>query len=237
MKKATMMLVAMLMLGLQVFAQRTITGVVTSKEDSSPIPGVSVVVKGTTQGVVTDFDGKYSISVPAGEVSLVFSFVGMQTKEVVTANSSTIDVVMSSEDVGLDEVVVTALGIQREKRSVTYQTERVSGEELLAGQSTRAATGLVGKVAGLQINVQDNGVNPSSQILLRGLRSISASNEALIVIDGSIATTGAFNQLNANDIESISVLKGASAAALYGSTASNGAILVQTKSGRTRLKL
>jgi len=227
-----MMLVAMLMLGLQVFAQRTITGVVTSKEDSSPIPGVSVVVKGTTQGVVTDFDGKYSISVPAGEVSLVFSFVGMQTKEVVTANSSTIDVVMSSEDVGLDEVVVTALGIQREKRSVTYQTERVSGEELLAGQSTRAATGLVGKVAGLQINVQDNGVNPSSQILLRGLRSISASNEALIVIDGSIATTGAFNQLNANDIESISVLKGASAAALYGSTASNGAILVQTKSGR-----
>jgi len=127
--------------------------------------------------------------------------------------------------------VVTALGIKREKREVTYQTQKVASEELTKIAPTKAATALAGKVAGLQINVQDNGVNPSVQILLRGMRSVSGNNSALIVIDGSISSEGAFSALNPNDIANISVLKGANAAALYGSQASNGALIVTTKSG------
>ena len=132
----------------------------------------------------------------------------------------------------MDEVIVTGFGIKRDKRSVTYQTAKVDNETLMAGQQTRAAAGLAGKIAGVQVNIESNGVNPSSKILLRGMRSISGNNEALIVIDGSIASKGAFDALNANDIESINVLKGASASALYGSDAANGALIVVTKHGK-----
>ncbi len=233
MKKLLLLLVLLAFLGIQsTMAQRTITGTVTSAEDGGSLPGVSVMVKGTTTGVVTNVEGKYSINVPAGEVSLIFQFVGMAKKEVITGKSTVINVALQSDDIGIDEVIVTGFGIKREKRSVTYQTEKVTGEDLLIGQGSRAAVGLIGKVAGLQINVQDNGVNPNTQILLRGLRSISANNEALVVIDGAIASLGAFDDLNANDIESINVLKGASAAALYGSRAGNGAVIVVTKSGK-----
>ncbi|HKK64072.1 MAG TPA: SusC/RagA family TonB-linked outer membrane protein [Bacteroidales bacterium] len=214
-----------------------VTGQVTSAEDGSALPGVSVVVQGTTVGTVTDFDGNYSISVPDGEGSLMFSFVGMETQLVEIEGRTQIDVVLNSSTTQLDEVVVTALGIKRERREVTYQTQKVVDDELTTVQPTRAAAALAGKVAGLQINVQDNGVNPSTQILLRGLRSISGNNSALIVIDGSIASQGAFDDLNPNDIGDISVLKGATAAALYGSNASNGALIITTKSGRAGQKM
>src|SRR5690606_31343148 len=121
---------------------------------------------------------------------------------------------------------------KREKRETSYVTESVDSDKLLTVQPQSAASALAGKVAGLQINVQDNGVKPSTQILLRGLRSITQSNSALIVIDGSISTQGAFDQLNPNDIESINTLKGATAAALYGSRAANGALLITTKTGQ-----
>jgi len=136
----------------------------------------------------------------------------------------------------MDEVVVTALGIKREKREVTYQTQKVSDSELNKMAPTKAGAAMAGKVAGLQINVQDNGVNPSTQIILRGLRSISFDNQALIVIDGSIATSAAFDNLNPNDIANISVLKGATAAALYGSRAGNGVLIVNTKTGEAGKK-
>jgi TonB-linked SusC/RagA family outer membrane protein len=233
MKKVTLLL-AMLLLGLQVlFAQtREITGVVTSGEDGEPIPGVSVIMKGTTLGTVTDLEGRYRLQVPVDAQNLNFSFVGMATQEIAIAGRSSISVVLQPQAIGVDEVVVTALGIRRERREVTYQTQRVGQEELTMVAPTRAASALAGKVAGLQINVQDNGVNPSSQILLRGLRSISGDNSALIVIDGSIASQGAFDALNPSDIADISVLKGATAAALYGSSAGNGALIVTTKGGK-----
>lgn len=214
-----------------------VTGTVTSADDGSALPGVSVVVPGTTIGAVTDFNGQYSIVVPEDGTSLMYSFVGMVTQDVPIEGRTVIDVVLESSTTELDEVVVTALGIKREKREVVYQTQKVVDEDLTAVAPTRAASALAGKVAGLQINVQDNGVNPSTQILLRGLRSVSQSNSALIVIDGSIATQGAFDDLNPNDIANISVLKGATAAALYGSKAGNGALIVTTKAGEAGQKL
>lgn len=214
-----------------------VTGKVTSAEDGSALPGVSVVVQGTTIGAVTNYDGEFSITVPDGEQSLMFSFIGMTTQVLQVSAATVLNVAMEATTTELDEVVVTALGIKRERREVTYQTQKVVDEELTVVQPTRAAAALAGKVAGLQINVQDNGVNPSTQILLRGLRSISGNNSALIVIDGSIACQDAFNDLNPNDIANISVLKGATAAALYGSNASNGALLVTTKTGRAGQKM
>ena len=202
-------------------------------QGEGPIPGVTVMVKGTTVGALTDVNGKYSITVPSDATTLVFSYIGMKSREVEIGGRSVIDGVLESDLIGLNEVVVTALGIKREKREVTYQTQKVGSEELSAAQPTRAAVGLTGKVAGLQINVQDNSVNPTTMINLRGMRSISASNQALIVIDGSISTTAAFDDLNPNDIADVSILKGATAAALYGSRAGNGAVLVTTKRGTT----
>ncbi len=233
MKKIALFLSILLFMGNLVANAQTkvLTGSVTSDEDGAPIPGVSVSVKGTTLGTITNIDGEFELQVPNDAKTLVFSFVGMKNQEVQIGNQTNFDVSMVADVLGIDEVVVTALGISRPKRETTYQTQGLDNEQLSVAQPTNAATALVGKVAGLQINIQDNGVNPSTQILLRGLRSISADNSALIVIDGSQASLGAFNDLNPNDIESINVLKGATAAALYGSYAANGAVLVTTKRG------
>lgn len=242
-----MLLVALLMLGLQVFAQRTITGTVTSAENGEAIPGVSVLIKGTTQGVVTDFNGKYKIDVPAGEVSLVFSFVGMQTKEVVTANSTTIDVVLNPEDVGIDEVVVTAMGISREKKSLGYAVQEVSGDEVSEVKESNFISSLSGKTSGVQIK-QPNTMGGSANIVIRGNSSILGNNQALFVVDGVIIDNNIPNvnedgwggydygntamDINPDNIESISVLKSAAATALYGSRAANGAIVITTKTGK-----
>ncbi|MBI9057071.1 MAG: SusC/RagA family TonB-linked outer membrane protein [Labilibaculum sp.] len=237
MKKMIGLFVLLIFMGTQIVnaQSKQISGTVTSAEDGLGIPGVSVIIKGTTIGASTDIDGNYSLQADASDV-LMYSFVGMITQEVTVGNKSVINVVMETESIGVDEVIVTGFGIKRQKRSVTYQTEKVDSEELMAGQQTAVAAALTGKVAGVQINIQNNGVKSESQILLRGLRSISANNEALIVIDGSIASTGAFDDLNPNDVESVNVLKGASAAALYGSRAANGAIIVVTKKGKKSSK-
>jgi TonB-linked SusC/RagA family outer membrane protein len=210
--------------------EKSITGMV-SDQSGVPIPGVNVVVQGTSTGTQTDFDGKYLIKAKAGE-KLIFSYVGLTNQTITIGASNIIDVVMQEDAAVLDEVVITAFGIKREKREITYQTQKVDEELLNQAQATRASSALAGKVAGLQINVQSNGVNPNTQIILRGLRSIGQSNEALIVIDGAIASIGAFDDLNPNDIESLNVLKGATAAAIYGSDAANGALIVTTKKGK-----
>ena len=153
---------------------KVITGTVTSAtEGEGTIPSVSVFVKGTTVATSTDANGKFSLNVPENATTLVFSFIGMKQQEVEIGGRSVVDCVMESDVVDLNEVVVTALGIKREKREITYQTQKVDNAELAVAQPTRAGSALAGKVAGLQINVQDNGVNPSTQIILRGLRSIS----------------------------------------------------------------
>jgi|WetSurSiteA1Bulk_404760.scaffolds.fasta_scaffold02647_2 TonB-linked SusC/RagA family outer membrane protein len=237
MKRILSLLVCLLLFGFYAaFGQDIqIKGTVTASEDGSPLPGVYILIKGTNNGVATDVNGKYQMTVPSN-VTLVFSSVGYKSQEVTLAGQSVLDVVMEAETVNLDEVVVTALGIKREKREVTYQTQKVSDDEILKTAPTRAATALTGKVAGLQINSQDNGVNPSTQITLRGFRSISGTNDATVVIDGSIASIGALDDLNPNDIADINILKGANAAALYGSKASNGALIVTTKKGATNQK-
>lgn len=231
MKRITSILVCLAFIGLSAFAQDIqITGKVTSADDGSVLPGVSIVIKGTQTGTATEADGSYSVTAPSDAV-LVFTSVGMAVKEVPVNGQTVLDVALDAELTGLDEVIVTAYGISKAKKAVAYQTEVVSGEDINAAQSTSTAEGMVGKIAGLQINIQDNGVKPNTQMLLRGLRSISSGNEALVVIDGAAANTGALNDINPNDIESINVLKGATAAALYGANAGNGAIIVTTKSG------
>jgi TonB-linked SusC/RagA family outer membrane protein len=210
---------------------RTVSGRVTSSDDGAALPGVNVVLKGTTTGTVTDFDGRYSLNVPETGGTLLFTFIGLTTQEIEIGTRSIIDVAMVQDAQQLSEVVVSAFGIPRQKEELTYATEKIDANKLTQGQQTTAAQGLAGKIAGLQINVQNNGVNPSSQILLRGLRSVTSNNSALIVIDGVMSTQSAFDDLNPNDIESIDVLKGANAAALYGSNAGNGVLIVTTKNG------
>jgi len=213
------------------FAQdRTITGTVS--DETGALPGVSVIIKGTTIGTETDFDGNYSINANNGDV-IRYSFVGMTTVNRTISMDNTINVIMVTNDNTLDEVIVTAMGIKRQKKTLAYQAESVDAEELLVVTPTRAAQGLTGKVAGLQINIQDNGVNPSTQIILRGFRSISQNNSALIVIDGSISTQQAFDDLNPLDIANINVLKGATAGVVYGSAGSNGALIITTKRGNS----
>ncbi len=234
MKKIAFFLLIMFFMGtVLVHAQtKTLTGKVTSAGDNQPIPGVSVSVKGTSLGTITNLDGVFELNVPQEAKTLVFSFIGMKNYETEIGTKTNFTVKMETDVFGIDEVVVTAMGINRPKRELSYQAQNVESQELVKAGQTRAASALAGKVAGLQINVQDNGVNPSTQILLRGLRSISGNNSALIVIDGSIASEGAFDALNPNDIAEISVLKGATAAALYGSSAGNGALIVTTKAGK-----
>lgn len=223
----------MLVFVLYAWAQdRTVSGKVSDAKTGDGLPGVNVLLKTTGTGVVTDLDGNYKISVPADGGTLVFTFIGMKTQEVQIGSRSIIEVQMETDVQQLSEVVVTAFGIERAQRELAYSTEKVNSEEIMVAQQPRAASALAGKVAGLQINVQSNGVNPNTQINLRGLRSISTANQALVVIDGTIASVSAFDDLNPNDIASIDVLKGPSAAALYGSLASNGALIVTTKRGK-----
>ncbi|WP_316799536.1 SusC/RagA family TonB-linked outer membrane protein [Pedobacter frigidisoli] len=217
----------------EAYAQtKTITGVVTAKDDGLPIPGVSVKIKGTTRGVVTDVRGAYTISVPATEKDmLVFSFVGFITKEINTT-SKTIDVSLEPNSRTLDEVVVAAGGIKRAARQQGYATTRVDAETLTAGKSPTIAGGLSGKVAGLQINAVGTGVNPSYRLVLRGDRSITGNNQALIVLDGAVVPNELLGNINPDDVEDLTILNGASGAALYGSDASNGVLIINTKRGK-----
>lgn len=220
----------LLFLTISLMAQRTVSGKVTD-DTGEGLPGVNVVIKGTTNGVTTDVDGNYVISVDDDDI-IVFSYVGFESQEIKVGSRTALDVEMSGAT-ELQEVIVTGYGIKLAPNTVTYQTEKIDSEDLLTGQQQVAAAGLAGKIAGMQINVQNNGVKPQTQVLLRGLTSISQSNEAMFIIDGSIGTAGAFNDLNPQDIESINVIKGPNASALYGSRAANGAVVVTTKQGST----
>ena len=210
--------------------ERIITGVVSAKEDGLPIPGVSVKVKGTNNGVTSGANGAYSIKASNAEV-LVFTFVGYKTREL-NVNAKNIDIVLESDVSVLDEVVIAAGGIKRAAREQGYASNRIDGSTLTAGKSPTIAGGLVGKVAGLQINAVGSGVNPSYRLVLRGSRSITGNNQALVVLDGAVVPNALLGNLNPDDIEDITVLNGASGAALYGSDASNGALIITTKKGK-----
>ncbi len=231
----------------QLYAQgRAITGKVTSAGDGMALPGVNVSLKGTTVGTVTDVDGNYTINVPSNDAVLVFSFIGSMNQEVVVGNRNTINISLAEDVKQLNEVVVTALGIEREKRGLGYSVQEVGGEELTQAREANVVNSLSGKVAGVQIINTSGGVGASSRILIRGANSIKGESQPLFVINGipmdnsSNSNNGyggvdwgnAASDINPNDIETISVLKGPNAAALYGARGANGVILITTKSGK-----
>lgn len=230
--------VFLLLFASQVYAQnRTITGTVTAKEDGLSLPGVSVRVQGTTIGTVTGGDGKYSISIPSANNILIFTYIGFVQQQINIINRTTVNVVLVNDAKQLGEVVVTgALGIKRQAKEIGYSTTTVSAKDLTATNVTNVANGLTGKVAGLQINTVNNGIDPSVRITLRGARSINGNNNALIVLDGVPIPNGTLNSINPNDVEDVTVLKGSSASALYGSEASNGALIITTKRGSSSNK-
>ncbi|MCA8831335.1 SusC/RagA family TonB-linked outer membrane protein [Hymenobacter pini] len=213
---------------------RQISGRVTDRATGQGLPGVTVLVKGTTIGVSTNSDGTYTISAPASATTLSFSSIGFVAVERAIGDASTIDIGLANDSKVLGEVVVTgALGIQRQQQQVGYATATLDTKEVTQARVTNVTNGLAGKVSGLQIQTVNNGVNPSPRVTLRGNRSLLGNNEALIVLDGVITTNQVLGSLNPDDVESISVLKGANAAALYGSQASNGALIITTKKGGT----
>lgn len=250
MRKFTILIACLLILGLQAaWAQTEVKGKVTDKEGGS-LPGVSVIVKGTLVGTVTDIDGKYVLSVPSGYNELIFSFVGMITQELKIDGRAIIDIQMEEDVVGLDEVVVTALGISREKRTLGYATQDVGGEQLQQTGNTNFVSALTGRVAGVQVTSASGTMGGSSKILIRGASSITSNNNPLYVVDGVVIDNSDYNSantarggggydygsmaqdLNLEDIENVQVLKGPSATALYGSRAANGVILITTKKGK-----
>lgn len=218
----------------QVYAQnRTVTGTVIAKEDGLPIPGVTVRVKGTTIGTQTSTTGKFSLSVPASATTLEASFLGFTTQSVAIGGGNNMTVTLSSDTKQLNEVVVSAGGLSVQKREQGYASTTVKAKELTQGKATNVGAALSGKVAGLQVNTVGSGVNPTVRLVLRGNRSLLGNNQALIVIDNVIVPSSILGNLNPEDIEDIQVLNGAGAAALYGSDASNGALLVTTKKGKS----
>ncbi len=229
------------------FAQeKTISGNVTD-DRGLPLPGVNIVVKNTAGGTQTDFDGNYSIAANKGAV-LSFSYVGFTTKEVVVGDSDNVNVQLAASASELEEVVVTALGIERSARSLGYAVSTIKSEDLNEVRETNLLGALQGKTSGVVIQNQSGNVGGSTRILIRGISSLTGNQQPLFVVDGvpisnsNIATgsriTGGFDfgnraqDINPDDIESISVLKGASAAALYGSRASAGVIIITTKKGK-----
>lgn len=228
-------------------AQQSVSGTVVSESDGLGLPGVTVSEKGTGNGALTDSDGKYSIKVSSGKATLVFSFIGMKTVEEPVNNRNSVSVKMKSDDIGLDEVVVTALGMSREKKALGYAMTELKGNDIAKINVVNPINGLQGKVAGVQINMGSGGPQSANRILIRGNSSLGTNNQPIFVIDGVIidntvtdnAEWGStldfgndIKNLNSDDFETVSVLKGAAATALYGSRAANGVILISTKKGK-----
>lgn len=224
----------------------TVKGTVTSKSDGQALPGVNVLIKGTANGTTTDANGKFSIEATPG-ATLTFSYIGFAPQEVSVGTQTELNVVLVEDATQLGEVVVTALGIEREKKAITYAAQKISTDEFAEARSLNVANSLSGKVAGLSFSTTGNGVGSSSRITLRGNRSLTGNNQPLFIIDGvpmdnnvastpatDIGGTTSFNgisSINPDDIASMSVLKGPPAAAIYGSRASNGVIIITTKKG------
>jgi len=233
-------------LGIFQSQSQTITGVVISESDQFELPGVSIIVKGTNIGTASDVNGKYSLHVPSSNDTLVFSFIGYKPQYIAINNRNTINVSLSEESTELDEVVVTALGIKRNKKTLGYSFEEIDGASIQKAKEISLVNSLAGRVAGLSVSATNGGAASSSRIILRGNNSFN-NNQALVVIDGVPIDNSTesnsedewggkdygngISDINPDDVESISVLKGASASALYGSRASNGVILITTKKG------
>ncbi|BEH00367.1 SusC/RagA family TonB-linked outer membrane protein [Bacteroides sedimenti] len=253
MKRKLVLLLACLFMGVGLATAQNlkVTGVVLSEEDGLPVVGASILVKGTNVGTISDLDGNFVLpNVPASAKSLVVTFIGMKAAEV--AVKPTMKIVLASDAQVVDEVVVTALGISRQKKALGYAVSDISGDEMLKarGGVSNPVNSLQGKIAGLQIQGGSGSMGGSSKIIIRGVKSISGNNQPLFVIDGVPIEGTDYNSaetqrgaggydygnlvqdLNPDDIENISVLKGPNASALYGSRATNGVVMITTKKGK-----
>ena len=229
---------------------RTISGAVTDKATGQGLPGVTVIVKGQpTIGASTNADGAYTLSVPSTAKTLIYSFIGYTTQEMPITGSGRIAVALAPDTKQLNEVVVTALGVERTRNSLAYSATQVEGQDITVARNPNAINGLEGKIAGLAIT-QSNALGGSSNVVIRGTKSIGGNNQALFVVDGvpisNLNVSGAAqaagglgydygnaaSDINPDDIASTTVLKGAAATALYGQRAANGVILITTKRGR-----
>lgn len=242
-----LLLSAFVCLGLSnALAQTKVAGLVTSSEDGQPIPGVTIIVKGISGvGTTTNIDGKYSISVPASGKTLVFSYIGFVTQEIPLQGKMSLNVVLIPDSKKLDEVVVTAMGISRERKTLGAAIHEVKSDQITKAAANNVVASLQGKIAGVQIGTAGGQIGASSRITIRGNSSFNSS-QPLIVVDGiplsnDISKSTSSNQqvdfgsglydINPEDIESVTVLKGGSAA-LYGMRAGNGVLLITTKSGK-----
>jgi len=244
----------LLLTGFTSWAQElTITGKITSGEDQSAIPGANILVKGTQNGTITDAEGNFSLQQQKADAVLVISFVGFETQEVAVNGRNIIDVALPTDATQLSEIVVTALGIEKDKKGLGYTTQSVEGSQLIQARETNLVSSLAGRIAGVNIVNNPSGIGSSSRITIRGERSLNINNnQPLFVVDG-VPISNSFsgssggpagrNQevdfgngagfINPDDVESMTVLKGGSAAALYGSRANNGVIIIKTKSGKS----
>ncbi len=237
----------------RVFSQDLIIKGRVTDIDGEPLPGVNIMIKGSSVGTITDYDGNYTISVPEANSILVFSFIGFVAEEIEIQGRNVVDVNLVPDLVSLDEVVVTALGISREKKALGYAVSELKGEEFTKAREVNVANSLTGKIAGVNVTGMSTGPGGSSRIVIRGNGSFNGDNQPLYVINGmpidnstpggsASANGGGLNidrgdgisGINPDDIESISVLKGGTASALYGSRASNGVILITTKKGKAQ---
>ena len=250
MRKLSFLLVLLLLTAMQVLAQRTITGKVTSADDGIGIPGVTILVKGTATGVLTDIDGKYSISVPKNATTLQFTFVGMKLQDMTLTASDVVNVAMQSEAQNIEGVVVTALGITREKKSLGYSVQNVDAAELTKSNNADVVNSIGSRVAGVQVVSSSGTAGASSYITIRGAHSLTGNNQPLFVVDGvpmitgggggaidGVASSGRSIEINPDDIATMDILKGGAATALYGLQATNGAIIITTKKGTAKTKM
>jgi len=249
MKKITFLLASLFFIGLQALQSqnRTITGKVTSSEDKKGIPGVTVLIKGTTTGAISDLDGKYSLIVTPSAKVLVYSFVGMKTKEVPIGTENVIDVELVQDVTNMEAIVVTAIGVKKSEKSLGYSATQITGDEITKTQDRSVINSLQGKVAGVNITTSSSNPGASTRVFSRGFHSLTGSNGVLYVIDGVPVNNSAIgstdlnggtdfgnrvNDINPDDVESVTFLKGSAGTVLYGSRAANGVIVITTKKGK-----
>jgi TonB-linked SusC/RagA family outer membrane protein len=210
--------------------QLSVSGTVTNTQGNA-LPGVSVLIKGTVQGINTDANGKYSINIENRQSILVFSFIGMITQEIVVNNQSKIDVVLVEDEIGLDEVVVVGYAVGN-KRSISGTIDMISAKDMNTGYSASPIDAIRGKVAGLVISTNGGTVNDDPKVRLRGISSLSGGNDPLVIIDGAYSSITMLNNMSSQDIEDITILKDASETAQYGSRGAAGVIIATTKKGK-----
>ena len=241
-KKLTMFLVSLFLCVGSALAQTKVTGTVYSQEDGQPIIGAAVKVDGTQTGMLTNVNGQFSLTLPEGKKTLTISYLGYESKTVTAKNG--MRVFLKADATALDEVVVTAMGISRQQKTLGYSAQTLDNEELTVGKLTDVTSALAGKVAGVQVSASSANPGTANSVIIRGFSSINGDNQPLYVVDGvplqqtsvlsqgNQEAMGGISNINPNDIESMTVLKGAAATALYGSRAANGVIVITTKGGK-----